>query len=155
MNGNIQLVLEKLSTDKDADALIDKNADALIDKNASASIDQNLLLLDQCNDLNALHLRIISLEDYNKTLLKKIDDLETHLKKYTNGENHKRYYEKNKTKIKESGTLYLQKLKAENPDKLKEYSRNAYNKKKLNKKNEEEQAKLAQETAMYEGGGGQ
>ena len=28
-------------------------------------------------------------------------DLEERLKKYTNGDNHKRYYEKNKNKIKE------------------------------------------------------
>jgi len=53
-------------------------------------------------------------------------DLEQRLKKYTNGENHKRYYEKNKDKIKETGTAYLQKLKTENPDKIKEYSHRAY-----------------------------
>jgi hypothetical protein len=51
------------------------------------------------------------------------------LKKYTNGDNHKRYYEKNKDKIKESGSLYLQKLKEENPEKIKAYSRAAYLKK--------------------------
>ena len=57
--------------------------------------------------------------------------LEEKLKKYTNGTNHKRYYEKNKEKIKESGSSYLQKLKKENPEKIKEYSRRAYaNKKK-------------------------
>ena len=63
-------------------------------------------------------------------------DLEQHLKKYTNGENHKRYYEKNKEKIKETGASYLQKLKAENPEKIKEYSHRAYlnqKKKKLEK----------------------
>jgi hypothetical protein len=53
-------------------------------------------------------------------------DLEQHLKKYTNGDNHKRYYEKNKEKIKETGASYLQKLKAENPEKIKEYSHRAY-----------------------------
>ena len=53
-------------------------------------------------------------------------ELEQRLKKYTNGENHKRYYEKNKDKIKETGTAYLQKLKTENPDKIKEYSHRAY-----------------------------
>jgi hypothetical protein len=45
-------------------------------------------------------------------------ELEERLKKYTNGENHKRYYEKNKDKYKELGANYLQKLKEENPDKL-------------------------------------
>lgn len=77
----------------------------------------------------------------NILLLKRIEELETRLKKYTNGENHKRYYEKNKNKIKEIGTAYLQKLKMENPDKLKEYSHNAYERKKLRKKLEDEKEK--------------
>ena len=34
-------------------------------------------------------------------------ELEERLKKYTNGDNHMRYYEKNKDKIKEQGTTYL------------------------------------------------
>jgi hypothetical protein len=55
-----------------------------------------------------------------------IAEIEQRLKKYTNGENHKRYYEKNKEKIKETGASYLQKLKAENPEKIKEYSHRAY-----------------------------
>jgi hypothetical protein len=57
-------------------------------------------------------------------------ELEEKLKKYTNGDNHKRYYEKNKDKIKEQGTTYLKKLKEENPEKLKEYRRTYYLKKK-------------------------
>lgn len=72
-------------------------------------------------------------------LKKKNIELEERLKKYTNGDNHKRYYEKNKDKIKEQGTNYLKKLKEENPDKLKEYRRNYYLKKKetLSDKNKE------------------
>ena len=65
-------------------------------------------------------------------------DLEERLKKYTNGDNHKRYYEKNKNKIKEQGTTYLKKLKEENPEKLKEYRRNYYLKKKDKMKQQEE-----------------
>ena len=57
-------------------------------------------------------------------------ELEERLKKYTNGDNHKRYYEKNKDKIKEQGTTYLKKLKEENPEKLKEYRRTYYLKRK-------------------------
>lgn len=77
-------------------------------------IEQNHLLKIQVTDLS-----------------NKVVDLEERLKKYTNGSNHKRYYEKNKEKIKESGSNYLLKLKNENPEKLKEYSRRAYaNKKK-------------------------
>jgi hypothetical protein len=67
-------------------------------------------------------------------------ELEQRLKKYTNGDNHKRYYEKNKEKIKETGSSYLQKLKAENPEKIKEYSRRAY----LNQK-EKKEKKMAAE----------
>lgn len=70
-------------------------------------------------------------KDENLMLTKRIEELELKLKKYTNGENHKRYYAKNKDKIKETGASYLQKLKKDNPEKIKEYSRTAY----LNKKN--------------------
>lgn len=70
------------------------------------------------------------LQKENEKLKLKVQELEERLKKYTNGENHKRYYEKNKDKIKEQGSTYLKKLKEENPDKLKEYRRTYYLKKK-------------------------
>jgi predicted MPP superfamily phosphohydrolase len=60
----------------------------------------------------------------------KVFELEEKLKKYTNGDNHKRYYEKNKEIIKEAGSNYLKKLKEENPEKLKEYRKRAYQKRK-------------------------
>ena len=101
-----------------------------VNVNGSSSLGDNSVA-DLHNIINALQV--------------KIEDLEVRLKKYTNGENHKRYYEKNKTKIKESGSLYLQKLKEENPEKIKEYSRKAYLKKK--QKKEEEDAKLNSEQA--------
>lgn len=63
------------------------------------------------------------LEQENILLKHKIQELEERSKKYTNGDNHKRYYEKNKDKIKEIGANYLNKLKEENPEKLKEYRR--------------------------------
>ena len=61
----------------------------------------------------------------------------------------KYYYEKNKNKVKESGTAYLQNLKIANPEKLKEYSRNAYEKKKLKKKMEDDLSKLKAEEALF------
>ena len=70
------------------------------------------------------------LEQENVLLKQKIQELEERLKKYTNGENHKRYYEKNKDKVKKIGANYLNKLKEENPEKLKEYRRTYYLKKK-------------------------
>lgn len=66
----------------------------------------------------------------NDELKKKNAELEERLKKYTNGDNHKRYYDKNKEKYKELGSTYLQKLKEENPEKLKEYRQRAYQKRK-------------------------
>lgn len=102
--------------------------------NVHMNIIEPLVLCEQ-NDLLQENLK---LKEQNAALLKKIEELEVHLKKYTNGDNHKRYYEKNKQKIKETGTAYLQKLKMENPDKLKEYSRNAYQRKKEKKRLEEE-----------------
>jgi predicted MPP superfamily phosphohydrolase len=73
-------------------------------------------------------LQILKLE--NEEMKNKIIELEERLKKYTNGDNHKRYYEKNKDKIMETGSNYLKKLKEENPEKLKEYRRTAYQKRK-------------------------
>ena len=70
------------------------------------------------------------IQQENTELKEKVKDLEEKLKKYTNGDNHKRYYEKNKDKIKEQGTTYLKKLKEENPEKLKDYRRTYYLKKK-------------------------
>ena len=70
------------------------------------------------------------LQKENEELKNKVIELEERLKKYTNGENHKRYYEKNKEKIMETGSNYLKKLKEENPEKLKEYRQKAYQKRK-------------------------
>jgi hypothetical protein len=74
---------------------------------------------------------ITNLVAENEKLKNEIIELKEQLKKYTYGNTHKRYYEKNKEKVKEGGANYLKKLKEENPDKLKEYRRTAY----LNKKN--------------------
>ena len=71
------------------------------------------------------------IQQENKELKEKVKDLEEKLKKYTNGDNHKRYYDKNKDIVKENGKKYLEKLKNENPEKLKEYRRNAYLKHKI------------------------
>jgi len=72
----------------------------------------------------------------------KIYELEEHLKKYTNSEGHKRYYEKHKDIVKQKGHSYLQKLKEENPEKLKEYRRTAY----LNRKAKIQNTTLENET---------
>ena len=81
-------------------------------------------------------------EDYkaeNEILKQRINELEERLKKYTCGKNHKKYYENNKEIVMEKGAKYLQKLKEDNPEKLKEYRRNAYLKSKEKKKNLEKE----------------
>lgn len=64
------------------------------------------------------------------------DRLQSQLEKYTNNERHRKYYEKNKERVKENAKLYLNKLKDENPDKLKEYRHRAYLKRKEKMSNE-------------------
>ena len=64
----------------------------------------------------------------NDRLKKENEQLKEHLKKYTYSNSHKKYYETNKEKIIENRAKYLQKIKEENPDKLKEYRRRSYEK---------------------------
>ena len=71
-------------------------------------------------------------------LKKKNGELEERLKKYTNGDNHKNYYNKNKEKIIEKSSKYLKKIKEDNPDKIREYAKRAYEKKKEKLKQEKE-----------------
>lgn len=63
-------------------------------------------------------------------LQQEIQALKTQLEKYTNNERHRKYYEKNKERVKENAKQYLNKLKEENPEKLKEYRHRAYLKRK-------------------------
>ena len=64
----------------------------------------------------------------NKRLKKENEELREHLKKYTYSNSHKKYYETNKKQVMENGAKYLQKLKEENPEKLREYRRRAQEK---------------------------
>ena len=92
--------------------------------------EENNKLLEENNKLLEENNKLF---EENNILKKKIDDLEQKLKKYTNGDNHTRYYEKNKDKIKINGLSYLKNLKLENPEKIKEYNNNAYIKRKEKK----------------------
>ena len=72
----------------------------------------------------------------NKQLKNLVEELQEKLRKYTNPPAHQAFYEKNKEKIiKESGER-LKKLAESNPEKLKEYRRTAYLKRKEKLKNE-------------------
>jgi hypothetical protein len=69
-------------------------------------------------------------DDY-KLLKNQLEISKKQLEKYTNNDRHKRYYEKNKERVKENAKNYLNRLKEENPDKLKEYRHKAYMKRKM------------------------
>ena len=60
----------------------------------------------------------------------KYDLCKAQLEKYTNNDRHKRYYEQNKDRVKANAKEYLNKLKEDNPEKLKEYRHRAYIKRK-------------------------
>lgn len=72
----------------------------------------------------------------NERLKKLVEELQEKLSKYTNPERNKKYYENNKDKFIENSNKRLEQLKETNPDKLKEYRRNAYLKRKEKMKNE-------------------
>jgi hypothetical protein len=71
-------------------------------------------------------LLISNLQKENEELKQTIIAMQTQLEKYTNNERHKKYYENNKAVVKEKAKTYLNQLRNENPDKIKEYRRRAY-----------------------------
>jgi hypothetical protein len=75
----------------------------------------------------------IKLQEENARLKITIQELETKLKKYINNEAHKKYYENHKQEIKQQQSKYIEKLREENPDKIKEYWKRAYQKRKEKK----------------------
>jgi len=77
-----------------------------------------------------------SQEEEIKQLKQKNIELEEKLKKYTNSEGHKRYYEKNKELVIQKSNERKELLKETNPEKIKEYARRAYLKRKEKLKKE-------------------
>jgi len=72
----------------------------------------------------------------NKLLKQRVSELEDNLKIYTNPISCQKFYEKNKEKIIKKSNERLKKMKEINPDKLREYRRNAYLKRKDKLQNE-------------------
>lgn len=79
-----------------------------------------------------------TLQNENEKLKLELEELKEKLQKYTNSGGHKKYYEKNKEVVKKKAKNYLEKLKTENPEKLKEYRRRAYLKRKDKQKQQTE-----------------
>ena len=67
-----------------------------------------------------------------KTLKEENEKLKKQLENYNNSR--KSYYEKNKELVKEKAKERLKKVAQENPDKIKEYAKRAYQKQKEKKK---------------------
>jgi cell division septum initiation protein DivIVA len=78
-------------------------------------------------DIKAIVKENIELKEENALLKQKLE-------KYMN--QHKNYYENNKVIVNEKAKQRLKKLSEENPEKIKEYRRNAYLKRKEKLKNE-------------------
>ena len=72
---------------------------------------------NETDDIEILRIKVEKMSKY-------ISELEENLKKYTNSTRHIKYYENNVDKVKERTKNYVEKLKEENPEKLKEWRRN-------------------------------
>lgn len=66
-------------------------------------------------------------------LRSQVATLNKRLEKYTNSDRHKKYYANNREKVKQNAKRYIERLKEENPEKLKEYRKTAY----MNRKQKE------------------
>lgn len=78
-------------------------------------------------------------EQNEKSILQeKIKELTEQLQKYTNSKRHIRYYENHKDEVKERAKTYMDKVKEQNPEKLKEWRKTAYQNRKAKLKAQEE-----------------
>ena len=87
--------------------------------------------------METLQLENTQLKHENAELKQTIQELEARLKRYINNEAHKKYYENHKQEIKKQQSKYIEKLRVENPDKMKEYWKRAYQKRKEKKLQEQ------------------
>lgn len=71
-----------------------------------------------------------NLIDELKKIKEENEELKNKLKTYTNTERQKKYYENNSNAIKQKAKEYMKKIKETNPEKIKEWSHNAYMKRK-------------------------
>ena len=81
------------------------------------------------------NISIEKLIEENKLLKEKINELTEHLKKYTAPKRNKKFYENHKEEIIKKNKEYIQKnkdnLKKPDPEKIKEYNKRAYERRKL------------------------
>jgi len=87
-------------------------------------------------DINKILEENEKLKERVSELKQRVSELEERLKNYTNPPAHQAFYEKNKEKIIKESAERLKKLNQTNPEKIKEYRRTAYLKRKEKLKNE-------------------
>lgn len=89
---------------------------------------------------------IETLLEENKMLKQANEELTAKLKKYINNDAHKKYYENHKESMKETHYKYIDKMKTEDPEKYKQYRKEANKryreKKKLNSNNTTKDEKI-------------
>jgi len=82
-------------------------------------------------------------EQNEKSILEeKIKKLTEQLQKYTNSKRHIRYYENHKDEVKERAKIYNKKIQEENPEKVKEWRKTAYQNRKAKLKAQEDETKV-------------
>ena len=77
-------------------------------------------------EINALKNEVAELKNKN-------NDLQEHLKKYTNSKSKQKYNENNSDIVNEKAKIYKEKIKREDPDKIKKWAHAAYLKQKEKK----------------------
>jgi uncharacterized protein YdiU (UPF0061 family) len=82
-------------------------------------------------------------EQNDKSILEeKIKELTEQLQKYTNSKRHIRYYENHKDEVKERAKTYMEKVKEENPEKVKEWRKTAYQNRKAKLKAQQDETNV-------------
>jgi len=93
--------------------------------------------MDTIQDYKILYSNLLlKYEELQKEYELKINELKEHLKKYTAPSRNKKYYENHRDEIIQKSKEYKEKIGNKNvvsPEKIKEYNKKAYEKKKLKK----------------------
>jgi valyl-tRNA synthetase len=93
--------------------------------------------MDTIQDYKILYSNLLlKYEELQKEYEHKINELKEHLKKYTSPSRNKKYYENHRDEIIQKSKEYKEKTgnkKAVLPEKIKEYNKKAYEKRKLKK----------------------
>ncbi len=94
------------------------------------------------NQVQALQDENTKLKLEIENLKRENEDITARLKKYTTNPSYKNYYNQHKDVVQETQKRYMNKLKEEDPERVKEYRRIANQKYREKKKSEKQNAKI-------------